>query len=51
MLAREAAQGDRASDSGSGAHRLRRTLSALNLITLGIGGIIGAGILDRKSVV
>ena len=44
MLAREAAQGDHASDSDATSHRLRRTLSALNLITLGIGGIIGAGI-------
>jgi APA family basic amino acid/polyamine antiporter len=26
------------------AHPLRRTLSALNLVTLGVGGIIGAGI-------
>jgi len=40
-LLNEAAQADGA-DAPS--HRLRRTLSALNLITLGIGGIIGAGI-------
>jgi APA family basic amino acid/polyamine antiporter len=29
---------------GARAHPLRRTLSALNLVTLGVGGIIGAGI-------
>jgi APA family basic amino acid/polyamine antiporter len=41
VLLREAAQGD----VGDGPARpLRRTLSALNLIALGIGGIIGAGI-------
>ena len=28
----------------SGAHGMKRTLSALNLVALGIGGIIGAGI-------
>jgi APA family basic amino acid/polyamine antiporter len=28
----------------SGAHTLRRTLGPINLVTLGIGGIIGAGI-------
>src|SRR5665213_343414 len=34
-----------AADSGSGEMRaLKRTLSALNLMALGIGGIIGAGI-------
>ena len=39
-LAKEAADAD-----GDGEVRpLRRTLSALNLVTLGIGGIIGAGI-------
>ena len=40
-LLSEIAQGDGA---GGRAHPLRRTLSALNLVTLGIGGIIGAGI-------
>jgi APA family basic amino acid/polyamine antiporter len=39
-LAREAAAGDEAE---SGVH-LRRSLSALNLVALGIGGIVGAGI-------
>src|ERR1700733_1348180 len=29
---------------GGRVHPLRRTLSALNLVTLGVGGIIGAGI-------
>ena len=29
---------------GEGAHTLRRTLGPINLITLGIGAIIGAGI-------
>src|SRR3981081_84696 len=40
-LAREAADGDRGDTEASA---LRRTLSALNLVTLGVGGIIGAGI-------
>src|ERR1700687_4146009 len=41
VLLNEAAQ----SDEGGGPTRpLRRTLSALNLVALGIGGIIGAGI-------
>ncbi len=39
-LAREAAQ----SDADAEVRPLRRTLSALNLVALGIGGIIGAGI-------
>jgi APA family basic amino acid/polyamine antiporter len=39
-LAKEAAAGDEAE---SGVH-LRRSLSALNLVALGIGGIVGAGI-------
>jgi basic amino acid/polyamine antiporter, APA family len=39
-LAREAA----AADSDSEVRPLKRTLSALNLVALGIGGIIGAGI-------
>jgi basic amino acid/polyamine antiporter, APA family len=39
-LAREAAE----SDSAGEVRPLRRTLSALNLVALGIGGIIGAGI-------
>jgi basic amino acid/polyamine antiporter, APA family len=39
-LAREAT----AADSDSAVRPLRRTLSALNLVALGIGGIIGAGI-------
>ena len=39
-LAQEAAQAD---DDGE-ARPLKRTLSALNLVALGIGGIIGAGI-------
>src|SRR5258708_13558042 len=29
---------------GQGEHTLKRSLSALNLITLGIGAVIGAGI-------
>src|SRR4029453_2308460 len=37
----EAAQGD---DADGPTRPLRRTLSALNLVALGIGGIIGAGI-------
>ena len=40
-LAREAALGD---GEGGEARPLKRTLTALNLITLGVGGIIGAGI-------
>src|SRR6478672_1797621 len=40
ILLNEAAQGDDA----DGPRPLRRTLSALNLVALGIGGIIGAGI-------
>ncbi len=40
-LAREAAQGDA---EGGEARPLKRTLTAFNLITLGVGGIIGAGI-------
>src|ERR1700682_1122500 len=40
-LLSEIAHADRA---GGDAHPLRRTLSALNLVTLGVGGIIGAGI-------
>ena len=39
-LAKEAAH----SDPGSEVRPLRRTLSALNLVALGVGGIIGAGI-------
>ena len=39
-LLEEAAQ----ADSGSGARPLKRALSAVNLVALGIGGIIGAGI-------
>jgi basic amino acid/polyamine antiporter, APA family len=39
-LAQEAAE----ADSGVEVRPLRRTLSALNLVALGIGGIIGAGI-------
>src|SRR5277367_4897556 len=31
-------------ESGSGVHGLKRSLSALNLVSLGIGCIIGAGI-------
>jgi APA family basic amino acid/polyamine antiporter len=41
QLADEAARGDR---DDAEARPLRRTLSALNLVALGIGGIIGAGI-------
>ena len=41
QLAGEAADGD---GDGAGVRPLRRTLSALNLVALGIGGIIGAGI-------
>jgi APA family basic amino acid/polyamine antiporter len=33
-----------ADGAGGRSRRLRRTLSALNLVTLGVGGIIGAGI-------
>jgi APA family basic amino acid/polyamine antiporter len=40
-LLSEAAQGD--ANDGE-AHGLKRTLSALNLVALGVGGIIGAGI-------
>ena len=40
-LLNEAAQGD---DNDGEVHALKRTLSALNLVALGIGGIIGAGI-------
>jgi basic amino acid/polyamine antiporter, APA family len=40
-LANEAADGDRGDTEASA---LKRTLSALNLVALGIGGIIGAGI-------
>ena len=40
-LLREAAEGDRADGE---VRALKRTLSALNLVALGIGGIIGAGI-------
>jgi basic amino acid/polyamine antiporter, APA family len=40
ILLNEAAQGDEA----DAPRPLRRTLSALNLVALGIGGIIGAGI-------
>src|SRR6476469_10261605 len=40
ILLNEAAHGDDA----DGPRPLRRTLSALNLVALGIGGIIGAGI-------
>ena len=39
-LAKEAAE----SDTGGEVRPLKRSLSALNLIALGIGGIIGAGI-------
>src|SRR5580704_8754956 len=41
QLASEAARGDR---DDAEARSLKRTLSALNLIALGVGGIIGAGI-------
>jgi basic amino acid/polyamine antiporter, APA family len=41
QLTREAAHGDR---DGAEVPSLKRTLSALNLVALGIGGIIGAGI-------
>src|SRR5512146_97714 len=40
-LLSEAAQGD---DSDGEVRTLKRTLSALNLVALGVGGIIGAGI-------
>src|ERR1700727_974764 len=40
-LAKEAAVGDEAESS---VKRLRRSLSALNLVALGVGGIVGAGI-------
>jgi APA family basic amino acid/polyamine antiporter len=40
-LLNEAAQGDQADGD---VHALKRTLSALNLVALGVGGIIGAGI-------
>jgi APA family basic amino acid/polyamine antiporter len=40
-LASEAADGDRGDTEASA---LKRTLSALNLVALGVGGIIGAGI-------
>jgi basic amino acid/polyamine antiporter, APA family len=40
LLQREAAEGD----DGSDVHAPRRALSALNLVGLGIGGTIGAGI-------
>jgi APA family basic amino acid/polyamine antiporter len=36
--------GELAQADGGRSRRLRRTLSALNLVTLGVGGIIGAGI-------
>jgi basic amino acid/polyamine antiporter, APA family len=41
QLADEAAHGDR---DDAEVRPLRRTLSALNLVALGVGGIIGAGI-------
>jgi APA family basic amino acid/polyamine antiporter len=41
QLAAEAVHGDR---EDAGADGLKRTLSALNLVALGVGGIIGAGI-------
>ena len=41
VLLNEAAQGD---DADGPTRPLRRTLSALNLVALGIGGVIGAGI-------
>src|SRR5437667_3891295 len=41
QLADEAAHGDR---EDAEARSLKRTLSALNLVALGVGGIIGAGI-------
>src|SRR5580698_9724351 len=41
VLLNEAAESD---GTGEQAQPLRRTLSALNLIALGVGGIIGAGI-------
>ena len=41
VLLNEATQGD---DADGPTRPLRRTLSALNLVALGIGGIIGAGI-------
>jgi basic amino acid/polyamine antiporter, APA family len=40
-LLTEAAQGD---EDGGEVRTLKRTLSALNLVALGVGGIIGAGI-------
>ena len=40
QLANEAAQGE----GGEEVRRPKRTLSALNLVGLGVGGIIGAGI-------
>jgi APA family basic amino acid/polyamine antiporter len=45
QLASEATRGDRDdTDSGTPTTSLKRSLSALNLVALGIGGIIGAGI-------
>jgi basic amino acid/polyamine antiporter, APA family len=40
-LLSEAAKAD---DAEGRAHRLRRSLTALNLVALGVGGIVGAGI-------
>lgn len=37
-------------DAG-GEHSLKRTLGVFQLTALGVGAVIGAGILDRKSVV
>ncbi|WP_298954499.1 amino acid permease [uncultured Methylobacterium sp.] len=37
-------------DAGGGAHQLERTLGAMSLIALGIGGIIGAGLFSLTGI-
>src|ERR1700741_74137 len=44
LFVRKSIAGLKAEAAVSGEHGLKRTLSALNLTTLGIGAIIGAGI-------
>src|SRR2546423_12464245 len=44
QLMRRKAVGDATSDAEAPEHRLKRTLTALDLTALGIGAVIGAGI-------